>query len=258
MQEAHMKHRIIAKALTRGFWLIFCAFLALVFLHALSWEKNRDGYTAFTAAMILALGVFAALAVASVLIREDKKDVRLPLLLFIASLFLRLLILHAMGRNSLQLSDFGNAVTASYKLPQDYGQYYNIYPHWYMQIKYLAILRHIGELPAVGLYANAVVSSLSAVLTYSVAAHSLGSKRIGFLAAAIFMLWPAHLFYAVVLSPEYLNIFFCCCPCGFLSRRTKPVPGVRSKPVFFSCCRGPRWQYRGFLKQPTGSSCWPC
>ena len=182
----------------------------MVLLHALSWEKNQEDTSTLAAGLVLALGVFAALAVVSVIIRDDRKDwVRLPLLLFFTSLLLRLLILYAMGPNTQQMSDFGNAVAASYKEPQDYGQYYNIYPHWYMQIKYLTILRQIGELPAAGLCANAVVSSLSTVLIYLITAQSLESRRTGFLAAAVFMLWPAHLFYAVVLSPEYLNIFFC-------------------------------------------------
>jgi hypothetical protein len=243
------KNRLVARELTRAFWLIFCAFLTLVILHATSWERNREDVTAFAPGFALALGVFAALAVVSVLIKEGKRErAWLPLLLFFASLFLRLLILRAMGQNTGQISDFGNAVSASYKEPPNYGQYYNLYPHWYMQIKYLAALRHIGKLPAAGLALNALVSSLSAALVYSVASQSLESRRIGFLAAAIFLLWPAHLFYAVVLSPEYLNIFFCLLSLWLMLKAHKAYAGHPGRACLLFIMSGIALALSGFFK----------
>lgn len=205
-----LKRRLAAIALTRAFWAVFSAFLILVIFQLIAWEARRDDHSAFVPGLLTAAGLFAALALASYRIREESKGSDwLPLIIFIVSLALRLLIIRAIGQNTQQVSDFWNAVAASYKRPENYGRYYNLYPHWYMHIKYLAVIRHIGRLPATGLYANAVVSSLSSALLYAVAARSLRSRKTGFLAAMIFTLWPAHLLYAIVLTPEYLHIFFC-------------------------------------------------
>jgi len=205
-----LTRRLAAKTLTRAFWAFFCAFLTLVIFQAISWEVRRDGHSAFIPGFLSAVGLFAVSALASLRIKEERSGSDwLPLIIFCISFFLRLLIIHSMGQNTRQLSDFWNAVTASYKRPENYGRYYNLYPHWYMHIKYLAVLQRLGALPAVGLYANAAVSSLSSAFLYTLAARSLRSRKTGFLAAMIFTLWPAHLFYAIVLTPEYLHIFFC-------------------------------------------------
>jgi hypothetical protein len=205
-----LKRRLAARTLTQAFWAFFCAFLMLVLFQAIAWEARRDDHSAFTVGFLSAAGLFAALALTSLRIKEESKASDwLPFIIFCVSLALRLLIIRIMGPNTRQISDFWNAVAAAYKQPENYGRYYNLYPHWYMHIKYLAVLKHIGRLPAVGLYANAAISSLSSAFLYTVTARSLNSRKTGFLAAMIFTLWPAHLFYAIVLTPEYLHIFFC-------------------------------------------------
>jgi hypothetical protein len=117
-----------------------------------------------------------------------------------------------------------------------------------MQVKYLALLSGMGPLPAVGLYVNAVVSSLSVVFLYYVTALPLGSPKTGFLAGIIYTLWPAHLFYAIVLSPEYLHVFFCLLSLLLLIVALRGVAGHKRLSCALAISAGIALALSGFFK----------
>lgn len=139
---------------------------------------------------------------------DSRKYYIYPLLLFVSALLLRLIIIQMIGFDTNQTSDFGLAYAQAQKSNPFDILYYKVFSNWGMYVLYLkAIDTVFGHSVLTGIVMNAVLSAASVVLLYYIVLYSSKIVPFALMAAMIFNFWPAHLFYTILLSPDFLAIF---------------------------------------------------
>lgn len=114
------------------------------------------------------------------------------------------------GINTEQISDFAFALdmsSQSFPLAET-SEYYRIFSNWSLYPLYLKLIQELFRYGAfTGIVFNVVICAFSSAFIFILCQLGFRKDNIGYLAALIYTFWPSHLFYCVVLTPEFLNIF---------------------------------------------------
>ena len=132
----------------------------------------------------------------------------IPLIIFLISVIIKLFVLILFGQNTVQVSDFQSAIeTSKMSFPLD-NIHYRIFYAWGAFVPYLKFIGHFfGNNNFVFLFLNCIISSLSISITYYIG-YLIFSKWSGLLAAGLFLLSPTMLIHEIIVTPDFLNIFF--------------------------------------------------
>ncbi len=171
-----------------------------------------DSFGNFTLIFFLTYIFFTLLAIsANHFLNLHKKIllVLIPVFIFISALFVRLLGVIAIGQNTIQISDFGNAVYQAQQAIPIYSKFYSLYSGWAL---YPLCLKIIMRLLNGGIYTilifNAVLGALSAVIVYFIVyCFDMHRPNTAIIAGILYGLWPTEIFYIILCTPEYLHIF---------------------------------------------------
>lgn len=167
------------------------------------------------------------------------------LILGIVALLTRLLWVAILSQHTNQVSDFLDIYNDSL---QEVPSSRHV-PNWTHFITFPYILHFLvaifGSSMLVGTIVNAVVNSISVVLVYLLGT-AVASKRIGFAAAAIMILWPSMGAFTSIYAPDHLTILFLLLSilCFIMFIQSKIT---RVKIGFMLACIGSLWAL-GFFK----------
>lgn len=204
----------LAFVLKKIFEILFIVFsvgvLASAFLGVDSYEKSL----AWKISSIIVILFFVFIICCTINSSEQclkKEKYKNIVSLFVLSLCMHLLIVWALGQYTEQISDFASAFMLSQKsFPlTETPDHYRIFSNWAIYPLYLrTIQKMFGYGAFTGIIFNAIVCALSTTLIYILCNLVIKNDRIGYLAALIYTFWPSHLLYSIILTPEFLNIFF--------------------------------------------------
>jgi hypothetical protein len=217
------KKNVIAEWLLRIFYIIFFGFVSYIMLAnaciAYYVHSLKSNYNVISIAIVsLSFLAIALISISTENSSKLKEYYIIPILLFICALTIRLLIIQMIGFNTNQTSDFGLAYVQSQKQNPLDILYYKVFSNWGMYVLYLKLIQQIfGNYQIVGIIGNAILSAFSVVLIYFILLITTKKIPMAIIAALIFNFWPAHLFYTVLLSPDFLTIFLFLSTLLFLS-----------------------------------------
>lgn len=131
------------------------------------------------------------------------------IIIFMFSLSIHLLLVLFIGQFTNQISDFGMALeTSQEKFPLKYIQHYRIFSNWAIYPLYLKFIQVLfGQGVLTCQIFNALICAISSTLIYIICYLWLKESKVGYIASILYSIWPAHLLYSVILTPEFLNIF---------------------------------------------------
>ena len=102
-----------------------------------------------------------------------------------------------------QVSDFSAALSAS-KTLSFVGDYYRVFTHWIIYPTMLNVIYKIfGESQLVALLTNAIILVLVSIMVYKVTSKLFKNRKYGFIAAIIYILWPANILYTLIFTQEH-------------------------------------------------------
>ncbi len=129
--------------------------------------------------------------------------------IFIISLCIHLFTVLLIGQGIEQVSDFGFALETSnraFPLTEPLVHYI-VYSNWGIYPLYLKLLQHIFEAGTfAAVIVNAIIYATSSTLIYILCHMWLKNDFVGYIAALLYALWPSHLLYVIILTPEFPNI----------------------------------------------------
>lgn len=203
-----------AKIGLRAFQVMFAIFIFLVFglsgRYTIKLYQYNDGANII---VLFWLAFFGSMFLMSFWFCNKKHynvSNYILMLLLCYGVLTRLPIVGIMGIDTAQLSDFAMAYDASLKSFTEIGAIdtYRAFSNWVMYVLYLKLINTLFyTAPSTAIVFNAILTSLSACFLYLIIKRITQKKYISFAASILFLTWPSFLFYTVVLSPEFVNIF---------------------------------------------------
>lgn len=156
---------------------------------------------------ILAFVTFTGIVLAAVYACKEptKRSVWLyiPIFITMVAVGTRAMIILVMGINTVPISDWAIAWHSSRIIPE-LTEYHAVYSSWVFPLYYLRLLPTVSA----GVAMNILWTAVAAVLLYYLVINFGLSSRIALMSAIFFLFWPAHLFYTIVLAPEFVHISF--------------------------------------------------
>ena len=157
----------------------------------------------------------------------------LPSLLTIISLILKLAIFIFWGEQTQQISDFGFAFSTAKYNTQLTSDFLKIITSWTFYIKYLNLVGMFIELTTEHIILlNIFWCILSELLIYYILLLNTHNVALSTVAATLYLVWPIHNFYILLLTPEFPNIFFLLLTILLLSLLLKKVLSGCTKKAF--------------------------
>ncbi|EJU23640.1 dolichyl-phosphate-mannose-protein mannosyltransferase [Peptoanaerobacter stomatis] len=186
------------------FCILILPFICILNKSLFLWDKMY--IFAFLIVFMLFLLFFSIIRHRKNLETTCKDDI---ILLVLISLLLRLLIVLFLGTNTSQISDYKYAFDQStVPIPLN-SEYYYVFTNWALYSEYLRILNTIFGINVInGIISNTIVSTICCVLIYNIIYIGTKNRRWAILSSLIFSFWPSNLNSIVLLTPEYLYMFF--------------------------------------------------
>lgn len=201
------KESSLHKCLYMCFYIIFCCFCIYITVLAVNFYIKIYGHNRYTIIYILMAMITFLLILFLAWVFGERDDLwtrrfLVPLFLFVASIGCAYIIIISIGIDTNQVSDFNTAfLNSKEEVP---NVWYRIFSNWLLYVKYLQVF---VSTPLTGIVLNALLTAASSVLIYSLMLLYGFKTRVAIMASLIFIFWPAHLFYIILLSPEFVNIF---------------------------------------------------
>jgi hypothetical protein len=164
-----------------------------------------------------------------------------PLTVIAFAAFTRVVIIILIGQNTLQVSNYNIAFYGSKLLP-NLSANHRIFSGWTLVLYYFRLIP--TELK--GICLNSILTAVSAVLLYYITILANFKKETAILGALLFLFWPAHAFYTIILSPEHLFIFFMLLSFLFVLIAKKKIK--RTSSILFYCIAGMTLSIANFFK----------
>jgi hypothetical protein len=207
------------------FFIIFAVLVASILFMSIDYYfinfgmlTNTFGISIVFICFFLLL-IFLIYKLQKIELTRNVKYLVLPFAIFFIALIVRLIVIHTIGINTTQVSDFAGAYASSkIKIPIKV-EYYAVFSNWGMYTAYLKLIHKIfGDAEIVGIIMNCVLSALTTVCIYffPILANLKKSTIIGFSGALLYALWPIDMIYTILLTPEYVHVFllaFSICIC---------------------------------------------
>ncbi len=160
--------------------IIFCAVIAILFLVKIKYINQKIN------------------------IKINKKYY-LPIILLLA-LITRLGTVFLFNSYISQVSDFRTALRTSQSLNFMFD-YHRVYNHWILWPFLLNLIyKVLGNAQIVALITNAIILTIVSVLVYKVTNLIFDNPKYGFIAALIYIFWPANILYTLIFTQEHLGI----------------------------------------------------
>ena len=123
-----------------------------------------------------------------------------PWIILVLAIATRIGIVLLFESHVIQVSDFGNALSASNTLNFS-SDYHRVFTHW---ILYPAIIHGIyqifGSSQLAALLTNAVILISSSILVYKVSYLLFKNKTAGFISGLLYIFWPSNILYTLIFS----------------------------------------------------------
>jgi len=220
---------------------IFLVFLITVFIIANIYNLQVIKYNYYTKFSIIVVGIsfFIPLLIArlNLPITDYQKKIWIPILLFIISFVIRYFVAGIIGVNSHQVSDFQKAFYYAQPERSFIGSEYETLPTWGF---YAWILQRICSIFGYSEWAiimvNVFLQAMSVVLIYYIAfLASNNNFKISMYAAIFYSIWPIHIFYNIILSPEHFYIFFSLLSILLVIIVIKKIKGIKAGLIVWGC-----------------------
>lgn len=199
------------KLLVRLFYfgyILFSCMIVIASMYSLFFEKPYHG-TAFT--WVISFILLGMMMMVPIVLKSDS-NIRVwlvyPLCLLLFALLLNLTVIFVMGQNPAPLSDPLGAWNSSFQKGEELGRYFRTNASWFMYSRVLRAMHLISSSIVMPRILNALMHTFTVVVLYYIILICSNNFQMATLISCIYMLWPSHLFYLIVYTPEHLNIFF--------------------------------------------------
>jgi len=211
-----MKNRVkdlfpnIPRSLLSVFLISFFVFLTVlllprVFLYSYN-LPNLNNVKIFSYALVLAL-IFGISTYSLGMSKLGRGRIGTwlinPIVILMVAMLTRAIVMLIMGQDTNQISDFELAFYWSDNLPHLTANH-RIHSGWTL----ILWIYRLFPTEMIAISVNILITGLSAVLLYACAVLAKLSPRVALLGALLFLLWPAHMFYTIITSPEFYFVFF--------------------------------------------------
>lgn len=207
------KDNKLKSGLENIFFMMFLVFLTAVFVIAniYNWQLINLNYYSKATFVLVTTTVILPLFFSNMKLELTRKQViiLIPIILFMISFLIRYFAVVSIGINSHQVSDYQKAFYYAEPGRSFIGSEYEIFPNWGFYAWTLQLMANVlGYSEWVLILGNVFIQSVSVSLIYYIVYIVTENCRLSVYSALFYMVWPIHIFYNIILSPEHPFIFF--------------------------------------------------